>query len=326
MAADRVDALVIFGATGDLAKLETFPALVGLVERGVLDVPIIGVAKSGWDLDRFRNYAAQSLRNNGMDPESAPARTMLGLLRYVDGDLDDARDLRGDVAGDGQRKRGPVLPGGAAVPVRPHRRGHLNGRPGRRRPGDGGEALRQRPGRRRGTQRDDAAVLPRGRHLPGRPLAGPRPAQQRARRPVRQLDNRAAAQPRPRREHPDHDGRGLRRLRPRPVLRPDRRHPRRRAEPHAAGAGHRARRSTRRVRPRLVAATRRPGWWPRSARSPPPTPSAANTRATTTSTGSTPSRPRRATSRCDSRSTRGDGPACRSSSGPARRCRSRPPR
>ncbi len=90
MAEDRVDALVIFGATGDLAKLETFPALVGLVERGVLDVPIVGVAKSGWDLDHFRNYAAQSLRNNGMDPESAPARKMLGLLSYVDGDLDDA--------------------------------------------------------------------------------------------------------------------------------------------------------------------------------------------------------------------------------------------
>ena len=39
---------MIFGATGDLAKLETFPALVGLVKRGVLDVPVIGVAKSGW--------------------------------------------------------------------------------------------------------------------------------------------------------------------------------------------------------------------------------------------------------------------------------------
>jgi glucose-6-phosphate 1-dehydrogenase len=89
MDADRVDALVIFGATGDLAKLETFPALVGLVERGVLKVPIVGVAKSGWDLDRFREYAAQSLRLNGMDPDSAPAREMLGLLRYVDGDLDD---------------------------------------------------------------------------------------------------------------------------------------------------------------------------------------------------------------------------------------------
>ena len=88
-ATDRVDALVIFGATGDLAKLETFPALVGLVDRGVLDVPVIGVAKSGWGLDQFRDYAAASLKLNGMDPDSPAARTMLGLLRYVDGDLDD---------------------------------------------------------------------------------------------------------------------------------------------------------------------------------------------------------------------------------------------
>jgi glucose-6-phosphate 1-dehydrogenase len=68
MAADGVDALVIFGATGDLAKLETFPALVGLVQRGVLDVPIVGVAKSGWGLDQFRDYAAASLKLNNMDP------------------------------------------------------------------------------------------------------------------------------------------------------------------------------------------------------------------------------------------------------------------
>ena len=47
MAADKVDALVIFGATGDLAKLETFPALVGLVKRGLLDVPVIGVGPPG---------------------------------------------------------------------------------------------------------------------------------------------------------------------------------------------------------------------------------------------------------------------------------------
>src|SRR6202161_908564 len=87
--ADKVDALVIFGATGDLAKLETFPALVGLVERGVLDVPVIGVAKSGWGLDQFRDYAAASLRLNHMDPGSAAAEKMLSLLRYVDGDLGD---------------------------------------------------------------------------------------------------------------------------------------------------------------------------------------------------------------------------------------------
>ena len=89
MTTNRVDALVIFGATGDLAKIETFPALVGLVERGVLDVPVIGVAKSGWGLEQFRDYAAASLRLNHMDPETPAAQKMLGLLRYVDGDLDD---------------------------------------------------------------------------------------------------------------------------------------------------------------------------------------------------------------------------------------------
>src|SRR3954464_9252621 len=86
---DTIDALVIFGATGDLAKLETFPALVGLVGRGVLDVPVIGVAKSGWDLAQFRAYAEASLRLNDMDPDAPDATRMLGLLDYVDGDLDD---------------------------------------------------------------------------------------------------------------------------------------------------------------------------------------------------------------------------------------------
>ena len=72
MTSERVDALVIFGATGDLAKLETFPALVGLVDRGVLNVPVVGVAKSGWGLEQFRAYAASSLRANGLDPDSGP--------------------------------------------------------------------------------------------------------------------------------------------------------------------------------------------------------------------------------------------------------------
>src|ERR1700733_6899344 len=89
MSADQVDALVIFGATGDLAKLETFPALVGLVERGVLDVPVMGVAKSGWRVEQFRDYAVASLMLNKMDPTAPAAAKMLSLLKYVDGDLDD---------------------------------------------------------------------------------------------------------------------------------------------------------------------------------------------------------------------------------------------
>ena len=94
MATDEVDALVIFGATGDLAKLETFPALVGLVERGVLNVPVIGVAKSGWGLAQFRDYAVASLQLNHMDPNSPSAQKMLSLLRYVDGDLGDDATYR----------------------------------------------------------------------------------------------------------------------------------------------------------------------------------------------------------------------------------------
>ncbi len=89
MTTSNADALVIFGATGDLAKLETFPGLVGLVERGVLDVPVIGVANSGWGLDQFRDYAVNSLKLNKTDPKTPAATKMLGLLRYVDGDLND---------------------------------------------------------------------------------------------------------------------------------------------------------------------------------------------------------------------------------------------
>ena len=102
---DRVDALVIFGATGDLAKLETFPALVGLVERDVLNVPVIGVSKKGWDLEQFRDYATASLKLNNMDPGTPAAVKMLSLLRYVDGDLDDDATYRAmsDAIGAGEQ-------------------------------------------------------------------------------------------------------------------------------------------------------------------------------------------------------------------------------
>jgi len=100
---DKVDAVVIFGATGDLAKLETFPALVGLVDRGVLDVPVIGVAKSGWGLEQFRDYAVNSLKLNKMDPKSPAATKMLGMLKYVDGDLDDPATYQAMADATGQR-------------------------------------------------------------------------------------------------------------------------------------------------------------------------------------------------------------------------------
>ena len=60
----RSDALVFFGASGDLAYKEIFPALYGLVQRRRLDVPIIGVARSGWDLADLRRRARDSVEHD----------------------------------------------------------------------------------------------------------------------------------------------------------------------------------------------------------------------------------------------------------------------
>jgi glucose-6-phosphate 1-dehydrogenase len=83
------DTLVFFGATGDLAYKKIFPALQAMVKRGNLKVPVIGVAKAGWNLDQLKARAKDSLeKHGGLDP-AAFAR-LSGLLRYVDGDYNDA--------------------------------------------------------------------------------------------------------------------------------------------------------------------------------------------------------------------------------------------
>jgi glucose-6-phosphate 1-dehydrogenase len=85
------DALVFFGATGDLAYKMVFPALQGLIARGALDVPIIGVAKAGWNLDQLRARARDSLDKSGRGDDPAASEKLLRLLRYVDGDYGDSR-------------------------------------------------------------------------------------------------------------------------------------------------------------------------------------------------------------------------------------------
>src|SRR5271169_1610841 len=82
------DTLVFFGATGDLAYKKIFPSLQALVKRGHLNVPVIGVAKAGWNLEQLRARAQDSLeKHGGID---RPAFDKLsGLLRYVDGDYKD---------------------------------------------------------------------------------------------------------------------------------------------------------------------------------------------------------------------------------------------
>ena len=82
------DALVFFGATGDLAYEQIFPSLLGLVRDDGLDVPIVGVAKSGWGLDQLKERAKDSLAQHG-PVDKAAQRKLLSLLRYIDGDYAD---------------------------------------------------------------------------------------------------------------------------------------------------------------------------------------------------------------------------------------------
>jgi glucose-6-phosphate 1-dehydrogenase len=85
------DALVFFGATGDLARKKIYPALYRMVKRGRLEVPVVGVANSGWDLRQFREHARDCVAqaDGGADDETAVAR-LLSLLKYVDGDYHDS--------------------------------------------------------------------------------------------------------------------------------------------------------------------------------------------------------------------------------------------
>ena len=169
MATEPMDALVIFGATGDLAKLETFPALVGLVDRGVLDVPVVGVAKSGWGLEQFRDVrrgvaaaqrhgpgqpgrgrrcsacCATSTATSTTTPPTPRCPTRWATAERALFYLEVPPPLFGRIA-----------------------QGIAGGRPGRRRPGHGGEAVRHRPAPApRQLNDDDARGLPRGRRSTG---------------------------------------------------------------------------------------------------------------------------------------------------------------
>jgi glucose-6-phosphate 1-dehydrogenase len=95
------DALVFFGATGDLAFKQIFPALLALVERHGLNIPIVGIAKAGWNLDQFKQRALDSVKAHGSYNEAAFAK-LASLLGYVDGDYRDAKtytDLRAAIDG-----------------------------------------------------------------------------------------------------------------------------------------------------------------------------------------------------------------------------------
>lgn len=90
MAESQSDALVIFGATGDLAHKMIFPALYAMVKRGVLKVPVIGVAFPKWSLDRLHRRAIDSIKRAGGIDDKPALKRLLSLLTYVSGDYTDS--------------------------------------------------------------------------------------------------------------------------------------------------------------------------------------------------------------------------------------------
>ena len=88
MTVPHSDALVLFGATGDLAYKQIFPALQAMVRHGHLDIPVIGVAKAGWNLDQLKARARDSVEKHGsMDADAF--RKLSARLQYIDGDYRD---------------------------------------------------------------------------------------------------------------------------------------------------------------------------------------------------------------------------------------------
>jgi glucose-6-phosphate 1-dehydrogenase len=105
MSSNRSDALVFFGATGDLAYKKIFPALYAMARRGTLDFPIIGVARSDWTLEQLRDRARDSVRGgDGEDVDEAALAKLIELLRFAHGDYRDPstyvsiRETLGDAA------------------------------------------------------------------------------------------------------------------------------------------------------------------------------------------------------------------------------------
>jgi glucose-6-phosphate 1-dehydrogenase len=98
------DALVFFGATGDLAYKKIFPSLQAMLKRGRLNVPVIGVAKAGWNLEQFKARARDSLEKHG-GLDTAAFEKLSQLLRYIDGDYGDPATFQAlrKALGDAQR-------------------------------------------------------------------------------------------------------------------------------------------------------------------------------------------------------------------------------
>ena len=235
MAEGTADVLVVFGITGDLAKVMTFRSLYRLEKRGLLDCPIVGVAVDDWTVDQLRQRARESIEGTGEQLDPQVFDRLAARLSYVQGDFGDAATYERV----GAAIKGAKLPV-FYLEIPPFLFGTVvkglktagltdNARVVVEKPFGHDQRLRARARRRA------APVDRRVAALPDRPLPGedgrrgdPPPA-------VRELDARAGLEPQLPLERADHDGGGLRRRGPRPLLRPGRRAARRRRQPSDAG-------------------------------------------------------------------------------------------
>ena len=234
------DVFVIFGITGDLAKVMTFHSLYRLEQRGLLSCPIVGVAVSDWSMDDLRSHARAAIEGSGEQIDDSVFDRLIGRMSYVSGDFGDAATYERVARAVGDAKCPGVLSRDPAVPVRPGDQGSDRRRPDQDRTSRRREAVRPRSRVRARARRGDPPIHRRVAAVPDRPF----PREDGPRRvpvpPLRELQLRADLEPQPHRGGRDHDGGELRGRGPRPFLRSRRRAARRgRQPPDAVARGRR---------------------------------------------------------------------------------------
>ena len=218
--ARATDVLVVFGISGDLARVMTFRSLYRLERRGLLGCPILGVAVDDWTDEDLRAHARAAIEACGETIDTETFERFAARLSYLSGDFaDPATFERVAHAMHGAAEPG-LLPRDPARAVRDGRQRPGRRRPDRERPRRRGEAVRARsPVRASAAGRAHGAPA-RGAAVPDRPLPGQARAGRDPLPAVRERDLRADLEPQLRLLRGDHDGRGLRRRRSRPLLRP----------------------------------------------------------------------------------------------------------
>ena len=314
--------LRLFRGHRDLAYKKIFPALQAMIRRGHLDVPIIGVARAGWNLDRSRNGPAPASKRTAAAstrPPSPEARRAPALRRRR---LPRPRRPSTSSGGSSTAAAHPIHYLAIPPSMFPVVIEHL-GSSGCARRTPGSSSRSRSAGiwrRRRRSTQTLHTVFDESSGLPHRPLPRQGGGAEPPRLPLRQHLPGADLEPELRRERADHHGGGLRRAGPRHLLRGSRRHPRRRAKPPDAGGGLSRHGAARDHLPRI-----HPG---RAGEGVPPDPAARSGRPRPRAVPGLPRRSRasrrirrsRPSRRCGWKSTPGAGMASRSSSGPASAC------